>query len=244
MNKKGLIMFALCVSSPSSFAASVDQRLDVLERRADSAGRLVLQIQQLQQQVQQLNGQIEAQAYQIKQLKRQQQDLYRDLDQRISASSSVIAVENNAEPVADKKPESQALVPTVVDVVNEERDYQEAFELLKARQFGAASKAFKQFVQKYPSGKYAENGYYWLGESLYVQGQYDTAAKSFEVLINRFPHGNKLSGALLKLGFIYHQNADWKLARKYLDRVVKEYPGSSTARLASNRLNQMKRDGH
>ncbi|NIA01270.1 MAG: tol-pal system protein YbgF, partial [Planctomycetia bacterium] len=43
---------------------------------------------------------------------------------------------------------------------------------------------------------------------------------------------------------IQYELKDWAKAQELLKQVVKGYPGTTTARLAQERLDRMKREGH
>ena len=53
-----------------------------------------------------------------------------------------------------------------------------------------------------------------------------------------------MADAKLKMGYIQYELKDWAKAREMLDRVVKDYPGSTSARLAQERLDRLQREGH
>ncbi len=104
--------------------------------------------------------------------------------------------------------------------------------------------AFKQFIASYPNGTYADNAYYWLGETYYVTREFDQAQAAFRELTTRFPQSTKLADSRLKLGYIYYEKQDWKAARNELEGVVKDWPASTAARLANERLARMKQERH
>ena len=118
-----------------------------------------------------------------------------------------------------------------------ERDlYSQAFEHLKERRYPEAKTAFNDLLRRYPQGQYAENAHYWLGETHYVLREYPAALAEYDRLVELNPAGAKVPGALLKIGFIqYEQNAG-EQARATLERVIRDYPNSTEARLARDRL--------
>ena len=50
--------------------------------------------------------------------------------------------------------------------------------------------------------------------------------------------------AKLKMGYIRYELKDWDKARELLNQVVQSYPGSTSARLAQERLERMSSEGH
>ncbi len=61
--------------------------------------------------------------------------------------------------------------------------------------------------------------------------------------MNNHPQSPKVSDSRLKIGYIHYEKKDWKAARQELEGVVSSYPGTTAARLASDRLARMKKEG-
>jgi len=125
-----------------------------------------------------------------------------------------------------------------------ERDlYRDAFNLLKARDYPAASDAFGEMVNRYPQGQYADNGRYWLGEIGYVTQDYSAAQAEFNRLVTDYPLSSKVPAAMLKLGYVYYEQDQLGEARSVLEEVVQRFPDTTEARLAQGRLDRMQREG-
>ena len=73
---------------------------------------------------------------------------------------------------------------------------------------------------------------------------FDQALATFNGLVVQYPNSPKAADSRLKTGYIYYEKKDWKQARQSLEAVVSEYPGSTAARLAGDRLKKMKSEGH
>lgn len=71
-------------STASSKGPSLDQRIQMLERRISTLSNIVLRLDSLQQEVQELRGDIEVQNHAMESLRKRQMDLYNDMDQRVS----------------------------------------------------------------------------------------------------------------------------------------------------------------
>lgn len=71
-------------SNASSNGPSMDQRVQMLERRISTLSNIVLRLDSLQQEVQELRGGIEVQNHAMESLRKRQMDLYNDMDQRMS----------------------------------------------------------------------------------------------------------------------------------------------------------------
>ncbi|NVZ08056.1 tol-pal system protein YbgF [Allochromatium humboldtianum] len=118
-----------------------------------------------------------------------------------------------------------------------ERDlYSQAFEHLKERQYQEAKTAFNELLRRYPQGEYTENARYWLGETYYVLREYPAALAEYDRLVQLSPTSAKVPGALLKIGFIQYEQNAIEQARATLERVIRDYPNSTEARLARDRL--------
>ncbi len=241
---------------------TLEQRISTLERRLENQGLadIVLTLQRLQQEVQQLRGEVELQNHTMDALKKQQRDLYLDLDGRISRLKKAppVTAPVVAQPVDLPTVAPPTTAPSAVKIVTvattepqitadpalEEPTYQAAFNLLKQARYAEAISAFNRFLQSYPRGDYADNAQYWLGEASYVTRDFEQALAAFNQLIKQFPESPKVRGALLKSGYIYYEQKLWPQARKVLEQLIKGYPGSSETRLAETRLQRMSGEGH
>lgn len=127
--------------------------------------------------------------------------------------------------------------------VQEQNAYQTAYNSLKNRNYAQATQAMEKYLQQYPTGKYAANAHYWLGELYMVQGQQDKAASQFNTIITRYPDDGKIADAILKLGIVYYNKGQYVQAKSTFEQVKAKYPGSAAARLANARLQEMAQSG-
>ena len=94
--------------------------------------------------------------------------------------------------------------------------------------------AFKEYLKKYPSGDFAGNSCYWLGEIFLLKNQLPQAREWFAKLIESFPNSNKVPDAKFKLGKVYHLMGDKIHAKALLNEAA---AGSGdAARLATQYL--------
>lgn len=147
-----------------------------------------------------------------------------------SAGRVVDAVEVNSDAGSDASGEAQV--------------YEQAFAMLNNGRYDDAIGGFNRVLSEYPSGKYADNSQYWLGETYYVMRDFDSARNHFNQVIQGYADSRKVPDAMLKLGYIDYEQGKWKTSRKSLQKVVSDYPGTNAARLAERRLNRMKKEGH
>ncbi len=130
--------------------------------------------------------------------------------------------------------------PQATDPLKEQQAYQAAFNLLKAGRYDQAAKSFRKFLVEYPTGKFAGNAQYWLGESHYVTRNFDSALREFNTLVSSHPDSQKVSHALLKIGYIHDELGQKEKAREILTGLTNDYPQSTAAGLATKRLERMR----
>jgi tol-pal system protein YbgF len=225
-------------------------------------------LESLKTEVNSLRGEIEVQTHTVEQLKQKQRELYTDIDRRLqrmesnkaTASSSsdleVLDTSANESSATTETPsgEQGLVVETSSDLANNEEAvveeqaadpqkaeavYQRAFKLLKESRYDQAQKAFKDFLKDYPDSDFSDNAQYWLGETNFVMQKYAIAINEYQTLLNTFPNSKKVSHALLKIGYSYAELGNAADAKKTLTEVMKQYPGTTAARLADERLRKI-----
>ncbi len=235
----------VCGISTASIAvadAELEQRVSRLERTMESQPlvEMLRRIETLQQDVQAMRGEMEQLNHSIEGIKKRQRDLYLDLDQRLSALESTGVTESAQAPTAETaNPDTS----TTTDDRKELSEYQTAFEILRARRYDDAIVAFKSYIERYPSGKYAANAKYWLGEANYVTRRFPVAIEELNKVLRDHPQSNKVQDALLKIGFSYYELKQWAEARASLQKLVDTFPNTTAGKLAQKRLDQMDADG-
>jgi tol-pal system protein YbgF len=140
-------------------------------------------------------------------------------------------------------PPVQAAAPAAASSsasADEESIYLKSFDQLRAGKYDAAISGFRSMLGKYPQGNYADNAWYWMGESYHVKGDDANALKSYQSLLQQFPASPKVPDALLKTGVIYQGQQKNAQARDAYQKVLKQYPSSSAAGQAKTRLAQLK----
>ena len=131
-----------------------------------------------------------------------------------------------------------------VNTEEQQAEYEKALAILREGRYVEAATAFNRFLEKYPGSPYSDNAYYWLGETYYVTRDFDRSLAAFKQLVGAYPMSPKVPGAQLKIGYIHYEQKDWAAARQELGSLVTGYPGSTEARLADDRLQRMKKEGH
>jgi len=121
----------------------------------------------------------------------------------------------------------------------EKNDYTAAYLALKSGRYDEAIASFQTFLHVYPSGEYADQAYYWLGESLLAKGEASSAVKAFHSLTKKYPKSSKYQAGLLKLAVAYQQAARLGDAKAVLQRLIDEDPDSKAAERARSRLSAL-----
>jgi tol-pal system protein YbgF len=218
----------------------LDRRLSAIERilANGSLVELTMQVDELQRQNATLQGRTETLEHGAESTASRQRDLYVDVDDRLQGLERGLQSQSGA---AINVLDGGALLPGQLPVPGgSDRDnYQAAFELLKEQRYEPAALAFQQFLVSFPDSQLADNAQYWLAESFYVTDQFENALKEFEVVISKHPRSRKVPDALLKIGYSNYELERWDAARSSLARVQSEYPDTTAARLAEQRLKRM-----
>ena len=239
----GETITATTANSPvASQLSEGSQNADSRNTGSLNVGSLVVQLQQLQEEVRRLNGLVEEQAQEVQRLKEQSLERYVDLDRRLAGAAgqgglpanSVDGSMVSANPAASRGESSATPLQA-----GEEAAYQQAYDLVKTRQFDDAVKGFRGFLAEYPFGRYAPNAHYWLGELYLVLDPPDAelARQSFKLLLDQYPDDPKVPDAIYKLGRVHFLKGNRDRSREYLNKVITEYPGHPAAQLAQDFIN-------
>lgn len=132
-----------------------------------------------------------------------------------------------------------AEAPAAVDPVLIEAAYRHAFDLLKQSLYDPAIKAFREFLMRYPGTEYAGNAQFWLAEAYYVNSYFEQALVEYNALVQQYPESRKLLQATLKAAFCQHELGRIGPAKMQLDEIIQQYPGTTAASLAQDRLAQI-----
>ncbi len=242
---------ASCMSVPTEedpvylMLTDLEARLTRIERVIDNQSLIELstQVDRLQTQARELRGEVETFRYEADNGTDRQRQLYLDIDNRLQTLEVSQAHATDLPPVAISDLETEESLPLIsrprVLAGSDQDNYQLAFDLLKNGRYVESAQAFDQFLAIFPSSPLADNAQYWLAETYYVQRQFTTALPTFQAIIDRYPDSSKLPDALLKIGFCNYELKQWDAARAALQRVAREFPETTVARLASQRLERL-----
>lgn len=239
------------VDTSSSQVLSQEQRLIRIEQQVknQSHSDLTAKIETMRTEVQSLRGQVEELTHQLQQVQNQQRSMYTDLDKRFGSKQSMTQAavtqsdEKPARPAVNISKTPSQLTETSHEqpnVVEEQQIYQTAYDLIKVKKYNDAVATLQKMLRKYPSGQFAANAHYWLGELYGLLNKNDQSADEFTLVVKNYPDSPKIADAQLKLGLIYAGQFKWLDAKAAFKKVIAHYPGTPSARLASEQLKQLK----
>ena len=220
---------------------------------------LANQLDQLRSETAALRGDIEQLRHDTDSSASRQKELYVDVDKRLQsleqaergAALAPPPLSTPSLPAAASAPPPRSAAPAAVGAaaaapkagVSDKQAYQTAFDLLQARKYDEAAKAFTQFLSGYASSPLADNAQYWLAQSHYVQRQFNVALPEFQKVIEKYPQSSKLPDALLKVGYCQSELGNKSAARTALQQVMKQFPDTTAARLATQQLEKLSQEG-
>jgi tol-pal system protein YbgF len=228
-----VLSLAGCVTTPEEDPVQI--RLNDLDSRVGRIDRIVsnqslMQMTQrvdgLQEEMRALRGRIEELQNENAVLKKQQRDLYADLDKRLTDAAATATANSSAAAPSAPEADEQAL-------------YNRALEQLRARNYAAAVDGFRALAAAHPAGQMADNTQYWLGEAYYVTAEYDQAAAAFQRVLAAWPNSRKAPDAMLKLGYTQIEQNKLAAARATLQQLAAKFPDSDAAKLAADRLTKL-----
>ncbi|NDP47829.1 MAG: tol-pal system protein YbgF [Sulfuriferula multivorans] len=238
--------------------SSLDARLAKLENVTQQNQPLLGMLQEveaLKSEVAKLRGQAEVQVHQMDTLGKRQNDLYVDLDQRVTdlakslkpASTAGVGVPEVAPtqpaPAAvAASPSGPVAAPSApqLDPMMESRSYEASLDHFRGANYAGAIAGFKGFLKAYPDSTLASNAQYWIGYSYYALKDYKSSLAHQQKLVAVYPTSAKVPDALLNIASSMIALDDLTGARKVLEELVAKYPGTNAANLATRRLSALK----
>lgn len=239
----GLALGVALAATPSMAQSSLEQRVERMEERLNGSALMGLmnQADTLRSEVTTLRGEIEVLQRQIDDLRDQQRQIYLDLDERLL---SLEANPGDGDAISSETSDGGDSAASAGDQTGDEGTavqaaYQAAFDELRQGEYTAATSAFEQFLADHPDADLAANARYWLGESYYVVRAFSDALTHFQAVMDNHPESNKRPDALLKIGFVHFEQGRLEAAQDALEQVINDYPDTTAANLATQRLDQI-----
>lgn len=221
----------------------MEARLIRIERIVENQSlvQLASELEALRSETTALRGELETLRFETENSDDRQRELYVDIDRRLQAfESAPRAFEPPAAAPSFGAPAASSAPPVAARPTgSDQQNYDAAFALLQGRKYEEAASAFETFLTQFPTSPRADNAVYWLAETHYVRGQYNDALGVFRRVINEYPQSDKVPDALLKVGFSQIELGDRTAARTSLQEVMRQFPDTTAARLASQRLDRL-----
>lgn len=183
-------------------------------------------VEQLQAEVQQLRGIVEEQAFTITELKKRQNTIYDDLDQRMQSLETLGSAGSaeKAAPVPDAQPPAVSTTPPAAAPVIPAQPAVTAQVTAKPT-VSATEAAPAVPAATTVSGKSRKERYQEAYDTL-KDGHYSQAITALNAFLKDYPSGEYSDNAQYWLGEAYKVNQEVSLAREAFSKVVSNYPAS------------------
>ena len=202
------------------------QRVDALQQANQRAGeRSGDEVSQLRRSLLDLQAQIEALRTEQASLRGQNEQLLRDVAERLRQFEPVAVNVDGREFRADPA---------------EKRDFEAALAVFRSGKFPEAATAFGNFVRQYPQSGYVPSARFWLGNAQYATRDYKEAIANFKGLLAAAPDHARAPEAALSIANCQIELKDTRAARKTLEDLLRAYPQSEAAAAAKERLARLK----
>jgi len=218
----------------------LDTRLARIERVVANQSLLDLanQAEALRNDLRAMHNDVDQLTNSLETSRKQQRDLYADLDRRMKNLESRGGAGAGAAVGSGDAGGSAALGS------DDKSAYQAAFVLLKDSQYDRAIAAFQKFLVSFADSPLADNAQYWLGEANYVNKSFPEAQVAFQRVVDKYPQSRKRPDALLKIGFCQYELKQWDLAKGTLSQVAAQFSDTPAGHLAQQRLDKMATEKH
>ena len=130
-------------------------------------------------------------------------------------------------------------VQTVIVPDTASAPFDRAMAKFKAKQYKDAYSGFEQVLVKNPRGEQAARALFYMGESLYNQGEYDLAILDYQKVISNHAKDPHTPAALLKQGMSFEKLTDNETAKIIYKKLINEYAGTPEAGKARKRLENL-----
>ena len=228
------LALAGCASDAAGGGSGADQAATISTRawrgsngwcRIRACCELANEVEALRTDVRAMHNDVDQLSNDLEISRKQQRDLYADLDQRLKnleargalrrpAARRAASAAGAAQPVAAAAgaPRPSRRLPTAPDKAALSGGVRAA----EGQPIRPAIAAFQTFLGAYPDSALADNAQYWLGEAYYVNKSFPEALAAFQRVVDKYPQSRKLPDALLKIGYCDYELKQWQAAKDAL----------------------------
>ena len=214
--------------------------LTAMQQTVDAASKNQIefanQMEGMRSELAKLRGQLEVLANDVDTTQKRQKDFYVDLDTRLrklepagTAPSSVAGDTGlpSGEATGSK---------TAIDENAATRDYEVALSFVKAGRYRDAVSAFAAFNRTHVGSVRQPSAHYWQASSHFQLREFTKAADQYARVVASWPNDPKAPDAMLGQANAQFEAGDSKSGYRTLEALVQQYPKSSAAQTAQQRL--------
>jgi len=234
--------------------ATLDERVSKLEKKltGESQMEMLRHVEQLQGDVIRLRGEVEDLTHQLETVKKQQKDMYLDLDRRLQPAAAATPAQPAAAAEAPSQEGEAAAIPgpaqaappapAPAPVVPAPTPPPEPVTKVPAPGSPLPNKVPDTIKPPAPAvppparlppptapsaDSAARQAAYQKGFNVLKEGRYPEAVKEFKSFLAIYPKGEYSDNALYWLAEAHYVNQDRAAAKEAFRRLIKEYPGTA-----------------
>lgn len=110
-----------------------------------------------------------------------------------------------------------------------------------ASNYASAITGFEAFLRAFPRSELADDAYFLIGESNFIQNRFTEALAAYNQVIQNYAGTNSVSGAYYKRGLAQERLGQLDAARASWETVMKNFPDTAEASLAKQNLDRIGR---
>ncbi|HEY1180717.1 MAG TPA: tol-pal system protein YbgF [Rhodocyclaceae bacterium] len=215
--------------------------LTAMQQAVDTATKNQLefanQLEAMRADMAKLRGQLEVLGNDVDTTQKRQKDFYVDLDTRLRKLEPAAAAASAAAGADGSLPSGEATgSKTAVDENAATRDYEVALGFVRAGRYRDAVNAFAAFNRTHVGSVRQPNAHYWQASSHYQLREFTKAADQYARVVAGWPNDPKAPDAMLGQANAQFDAGDSKAGFRTLEALVQQYPKSSAAQTAQQRL--------
>lgn len=191
------------------------------------------QLEGLKAELAKLRGQLEVLTYEVETTQKRQKDFYVDLDTRLRKLEPVTPAAAADTGLASGETTGSK---TAVDEGAATRDYEVALSFVKAGRYRDAISAFAAFTRTHAGSVRQPGAHFWQASSHFQLREFAKAADQYAKVAAGWPNDPKAPDAMLGQANAQFESGDNKGGTKTLDALIQQYPKSSAAQAAQQRL--------